>query len=309
MVDLDTFLTALYVVVDEICQRQGPEPPHPGPVPALSRSEVVTLAIFGQWAHFPSERAFLRFAAQQLRGCFPRLVSRSQFNRQLRQQQTLISQVALAVAAWLRCDQAAGEILDCAPAPIRNPKRRGSSWLAGLADVGRSLRLGWYYGFKVLTAVTPEGVITGWGCGPASANDRPLAETLVALRQQPDPRLPSAGHPARARTYLADTGFASRRTETRLRETYGVTLVASPQRGSLRRWPPAVRRWAAGQRQMVETVHGRLLHTFRLERDRPHSLAGFLTRVAAKAALHNFCCWLNHELDRPLLAVAELLDW
>jgi hypothetical protein len=26
-------------------------------------------------------------------------------------------------------------------------------------------------------------------------------------------------------------------------------------------------------------------------------------------ALHNFCIWLNQELDRPNLAFADLLDW
>ncbi len=31
---------------------------HPGPAPALSRSEVVTLAVFGQWAQLRRERAF-----------------------------------------------------------------------------------------------------------------------------------------------------------------------------------------------------------------------------------------------------------
>src|SRR5690606_34014567 len=152
------------------------------------------------------------------------------------------------------------DVLDVAPVPVRTAKRRGRGWLAGIADIGRSLRLGWFAGLAVLTTVSLEGVITGWGVAPASTNERPLAETLMAVRAHPDPRLPSVGTPVA--TYLADSGFAGADVETHLAATYGVTLVATPQRGSRRRWPTAVRRWVARHRQIVETVVGRLLHTF-----------------------------------------------
>jgi hypothetical protein len=46
-------------------------------------------------------------------------------------------------------------------------------------------------------------------------------------------------------------------------------------------------------RQVVETVNGCLHHPFRLDRKRPHALDGFQARLAAKAALHNFCIGLN----------------
>jgi hypothetical protein len=59
MVDVDPLLTAVSVIVDDlVCQRPAPVPP--GPAPALSRSEVVTLALFAQWPPFGSERAFYR---------------------------------------------------------------------------------------------------------------------------------------------------------------------------------------------------------------------------------------------------------
>jgi hypothetical protein len=31
--------------------------------------------------------------------------------------------------------------------------------------------------------------------------------------------------------------------------------------------------------------------------------------LAAKLALHNFCVWLNEQLDRPPLSFADLVDW
>ena len=46
--------------------------------------------------------------------------------------------------------------------PVRDAKRRGAGWLAGYADIGWSNSLGWYEGFRLLAAVDPTGVITGF---------------------------------------------------------------------------------------------------------------------------------------------------
>ena len=78
MEHLDTFLTTLYVMVDDFCKEHGLSlPSHPGPVANLSESEVITLSLFGQWARFPSERAFYRFAEGHLMSAFPTLPDRS----------------------------------------------------------------------------------------------------------------------------------------------------------------------------------------------------------------------------------------
>ena len=58
MIDVDTFLTTLYVTVDDFCQSHLPEKSQPGPEASLSPSEVVTLALFAQWTRFNSERDF-----------------------------------------------------------------------------------------------------------------------------------------------------------------------------------------------------------------------------------------------------------
>ena len=47
MVDVDTFLTILYVMADDFFKTTLPSESYPGPQAALSRSEVVTLALFG----------------------------------------------------------------------------------------------------------------------------------------------------------------------------------------------------------------------------------------------------------------------
>jgi|SRR5581483_682122 len=70
MVDVDTFITILYVMVDDFCQSHPiTQDRHPGPQVVLPESEVVTLALFGQWAQFGSKRAFYRYAEPLSRRC------------------------------------------------------------------------------------------------------------------------------------------------------------------------------------------------------------------------------------------------
>ena len=78
MLDVDTFLTALYVMIDDLCQCHRTEHSRPGPEASLCRSEAITLAVFGRWSRFASERDFYRYAEDHPRGAFPTLPERSQ---------------------------------------------------------------------------------------------------------------------------------------------------------------------------------------------------------------------------------------
>jgi hypothetical protein len=264
MVDIETFLTTLYVMSDDFCKRHLPaEVPHPGPQASLSRSEVVTLALFGQWVQFPSERAFYRSAELHLRAAFPALPDRSQFNRLMRQQRDAITAFSLYLVELLEAQHCLYEALDSTAAVTRDAKRRGRGWLAGQADIGWSNRLGWYEGFHLLLCVNPMGVITGFGFGAASTHDQLLASTLFAARQHPSARLPSAGLPAQG-YYIADKGFAGQQPHRRWKVQAGVEIVTPPHQSSKReRWPKALRRWLASIRQIIETVNDKLLNTFR----------------------------------------------
>src|SRR5512144_1494258 len=156
MVDSDTFLTTLYVMIDDFCKSHL-SPEHRGGAPAsLTPSEVLTLALFSQWQRFPSERGFYRYAQRHLRGAFPPLPDRSQFNRLLRQQQEALVIFSLSLVQRLQAQHCAYEVLDATAVPTRDAKRRGLGWLPGLADLGWSSRLGWYEGFDLLLAVTPH---------------------------------------------------------------------------------------------------------------------------------------------------------
>jgi hypothetical protein len=83
MVDVDTFLTILYVIADDFCQSHPPKR-RPGPQPSLSEGEVIALALFARWGRFSSERDFYRYAEARLRDAFPTLPDRGSSRKRSR---------------------------------------------------------------------------------------------------------------------------------------------------------------------------------------------------------------------------------
>jgi hypothetical protein len=308
MLDTDTFLTTLYVITDDFCKTHLPCEVRPGPGAALTRSEVITLAVFGQWRQFPSERAFYRYIRHRFLSAFPTLPDRSQWNRLVRHYRDDLARLFLFLTDVLLARECTYEIVDTMGVRTRNIKRRGPGWLPEQANIGTCSRLGWFEGFRQLLAINPIGVITGFGFGSGSAKDQPLAETLFALRAHPNPCLLSAGQPARG-SYIADSGFTGAPNAQRWAADYGAWLECVPQAELANPdWQPW-RRWLTSLRQIIETVNDRLLNTFGLDSERPHHITGFQARLAAKAALHNFCIWLNIQSGRQPLAFADLVDW
>jgi hypothetical protein len=243
----------LYVMVDNFCKTSLLPERRPGPQGTLRRSEVVTLAIFGQWQGFGSERGVSRYAQRHLRAAFPQLPTREQFNRQVRQQHAALVAFFLHLVARLAAQRCASEALDRSGVPTRDAKRRGAGWLPGLADIGGSNRLGWYEGFHLVMAVNPVGVLTGFGCGPASAKDQPRAAPFVALRRYPHAGLPSPGAPACGPS-VVDKGCEGQANQQTWWQAYGAQVICPPKRNSRAPWPKRLRRWLAGVRQIVETV-------------------------------------------------------
>ncbi|CAA9463282.1 MAG: hypothetical protein AVDCRST_MAG58-2985 [uncultured Rubrobacteraceae bacterium] len=230
MLDVDTFLTTLYVIVDNFCQSRVPaQRPAAGPEASLSSSEVVTLAIFARWSRFASERDFYRYAQTHLREAFPTLPNRSQFNRSVRHRLDLIEAVALDLVEMIKARRCPYEALDSSAVPIRDAKRRGEGWLPGYADVGWSNSLGWYEGFPPARCRQPGGGDHRlWFRLAASTKDQPLAKTFFAARHEPNPRLPSVGSAAMG-PYVTDKGFEGEENHRRWLGLYGAGVICPPK--------------------------------------------------------------------------------
>ena len=110
MIDMDTFLLILYVMVDDFCKSHLPAERRPGLEASLTRSEVITLVIFGEWYRFRGQRDFYRFANQKLRPAFPTLPARAQYNRLTRRYRDDIVAFFLYLVELLEARQVPFEI-------------------------------------------------------------------------------------------------------------------------------------------------------------------------------------------------------
>jgi hypothetical protein len=143
LVDVDTFLNTLDVMVDGFGKTSLSGQEHPGSQAVLSRSEVMPWAIFGQWQAFGSERGFERYARRHLRAAFPQFPTREQLTHQIRQPPDALIAIFLPLGQLLATLHGAYEALESSGSSIRDAKRRGSGWLPGLAAMGWSNHLGW----------------------------------------------------------------------------------------------------------------------------------------------------------------------
>jgi len=296
MLDLDSFLVSLYVLVDDWWKLDhASQPPKTGRPALLSDPEVITLAILAQWPRFRSERDFWRFARSHLRSYFPNLCSQSQFNRRVRALEPEMRALQLAFARELAEPSAVYRVVDTTlvSAMVRvRASRKGL--FAGQASFGKSAsKTEWVYGFKVALVVEPEGVVSAFGLAPAASDERPIGDALIASD--------------RYEAYLADKGFTGVEWERRWMEVYGALVAAAPKNNSRRAWSRADRRWASGKRQIIEGVIGQLKDFFSLERHRAKTLGGLLTRLAAKIAAYTCAQQINNSLGRPLRHLADLL--
>jgi Transposase DDE domain len=295
--DLDSFLTELYFAVDGWWQTAHPPGARPrvGRRPRLSPSEVLTLAVLGQWPRWRSERDFWRFARAHLRDAFPCLGSQSQLNRRIRALEPELRALQTTLAAGLVDPADLYRVLDTTLLPaIHRVRACRHGLFVGQATFGycRS-KTDWVYGFKVALAVTPTGTVTAFGLAPAACDERPIGDALVAAD--------------RFGCYLTDKGFASAAWEAHWQDRYGATVLATPTRRMRRAWPAAACTWAAGKRQVVEQVIEQLKDFFALERHRAKTLGGLLARLAAKVAAFTCGQWLNVGHDRPPRHFADLL--
>ena len=275
MMPLADVFVHVYVLVDDALRR-GAVPPRPGPAPACSDAEVLTVALTRHLLGRPSEAGFLAEVRRDWGHSFPALPAQSEFNRRVRWLWgafELVRQHAARAAPedpWQQVDTTA--------LPVKHPSRvRGpDSW-----DGPNGLRAGfgfdaahreWFYGFR-LAVRTDLGtrLVRAWGLVPAAVDERAAADGLL------DGTPPDG--------LLLDRGFLSRAwaADQRARGTRVVYAHGRVERQSL---PAAVRRPVAALRNRVETTIGELTETLALARHGARTVWGLLARAAATILAH-----------------------
>jgi len=335
--DLETFFTELYVLIDDWynTEESVQVAKHAGAVQAMSDSEVLTMMVASQWrvgVVWRSERGMLRWLEAYGRGMFPRLLKRSAFNERGRQLCGAFVKLHQAVADRLGCKQAGYEVVDGQGVPAFSngqALRENGHWLWESQKGHGGTHGGFFYGDRLLACVTQAGVITGWLLASANVNERWVLQAFLSARAglvavyapPPDPKSKeSASVPPVERIgpfqavgsssgvpYVVDRGFNGQRWIDQWRSDCQATVLAVPPDNAPNPWSAAAKHHLAAWRQIIETVFSILATVFALDQVQAHSYQGLYTRVAAKAAAFNLGLLFNRQAGRPDLAHATLL--
>jgi hypothetical protein len=273
----DLFVYTYALVDDAITTGTLRIPPRPGPAPACSDAEVLTIALVRHLLGRRSEAGFLAEIARDWAGLFPVLPHQSELNRRIRWLWGAFDQLRVLLVGMLPVDDCAQ--IDTSALPVKHPSRVRSpdGWLGpnGLhARFGRDAAHGeWFYGFR-LAVKTDLGsrVVRAWSIVPAAVNERLVASDL--LDDGPVPR-----------DLLADKGFNGRVFAAE-QAARGTAVLVPPTKAQRATMPKSLQKVIACWRNRVEATFGEITDRMELARHGAHTFWGLLARTAATIAAH-----------------------
>jgi Transposase DDE domain len=278
MLPLADLFVHVYVLIDDALKtRVVTIPPRPGPQPACTDAEVLTIALTRHLLGRPSEAGWLAEVRRDWAHLFPRLPAQSELNRRTRWLWGAFELLRTYLAAQLPAD--VWQQVDTSALPVKHPSRvRGpDGWVGpnGLrAGFGRdAAHAEWFYGFR-LAVRTDLGsrLVRAWGIVPAAVDERVVADGLL------DGVPPPGG-------LLLDRGFVGRGWVAEHAQR-GTRVVMAPSRAERRELPVSVRRPVAVLRNRVETTLGEVTEQLGLAHHRAVTFWGLLTRTAATMLAH-----------------------
>src|SRR5258708_13590399 len=164
--DMNTFLTTLYVYVDDWYKAEIPDTiaRRRGPDGQLSDSEVLTLALVGQWrwgVPWQSERGMVRYMQGEGRQWFPGMLGRSRYNERARCLWVVLIKLQQGLAEQLGSRTALYEGADCVPWPCCSTaqSRKKRHWLLW-GTHGHGGTHDWNLGDQAVVGVQPEDRLT-----------------------------------------------------------------------------------------------------------------------------------------------------
>jgi hypothetical protein len=274
MIDL---FTIIFVLVDDWYQTEGIKllRGKPGAKPEFTDSEVMTLMLAQEFIPFPSETQYIGFIRANYLALFPRLVDQSQFNRRTRALRLLVEQLRrywLVQKGWQLHTR---YLLDTKPVPVLGYKRnKDHSDFAGSANFGRCVSRNLkYFGYKLVTISTLNGIPIVYDLVPANTDERLAAEAVIDYFSFCD--------------IFADKGFVGFKWQTRIFDQTN-NLIWTPRRANQKvQNSPDLDRWLSHIRERIEGVFHEIQNTGRnIERFLAKTILGLTTRVIAKMAAH-----------------------
>lgn len=293
--DLDTLLTALYVLVDDhvIPPRQRT----PGRPKKLTDAELVCLAVAQVLLGARSEHHWLRLCYGRLGHLFPYLPKQPGYHKRIKAAAPLICQTSLYLATLCPSWGDDLRLLDATPVPCgasRETVKRSD--LAGWANYGYcAAHSRWYWGLKLYVIATVEGMPVTWCLADPKLGEREVAEELLGHARE-------TGALRTGMVVLADKGLAGQEIERFAADIAGV-LLAHPDRKDARQ-----RRFGnlARMRQWIEAIYDTVKDQLDLEGHGGRTPAGVFARVAQRLLALAAVIWhnwkINAQVKRSLIA-------
>jgi Transposase DDE domain len=282
--DLDSLLTALYVLADDLLPKRC----GPGRKPRISDAEVIALAVAQVFLDCPSERRFLRFARARLGELFPYIPKQSGYNKRVR---ALAGQVCLLINLLARscpsfCDRL--RLLDSTPVPCAQSRETVKrSDLAGYAAYGYcTSHSRYFWGFRLYLVCSPDGMPHGFCLAPANQPEREVAAALLE-------RMHADGSLQGFEFIIGDKGFAGEEFQQL------VSQLAAQLLRPDRRDEPQHHGNLSGVRQWIESIIDTTKGQLSLERHGGRTLDGVWARICQRVLALAIGVWNNWQNGQP----------
>jgi hypothetical protein len=286
----EDFCLWMYVAVDEFWARLGGRYRRPGPAPACTDSELLTMVLVGECRGWDLETEAVA-CWRERRDLFPHVPERSRFNRRRRALQGALNDLRRLALAALDLAQDRHCAIDSLPVPVLQyhlvpGSPAAGTWRAHGAAFGRvASKKQTIFGYKLHLLVTLNGVILDFALAPANLSDLEVGAALLA--------------PHRDRLVLGDKGYISAPVAAALRTAAGVTLFTVPRANQHVQLSAPVAALHAHWRQVIETVNDQLAEQFHVGHTHAHSCWGLCARLHGKLAAHTLCVYLNRRRGAP----------
>ena len=286
----EDFILLVYTIIDDlyhqfvptsVSQRRNVD------TAKMSDSEIITLSICGELAGIDSENAWYSFVKRNYRHLFPRLCSRTRFNRTRRALLQVTELLRQKLTHSFPIPTSRYFVMDSFPLPVCKfgRARYCRSFRVDGANYGKCpSKKETYFGFKVHALITIEGYITAFEITPASVDDREglrdFAENHLCL------------------TVLGDKGYTEEQLWEDMQEK-GICLMSLKPSNHKNNWPKEVRQVIFRFRRRIETVFSQLSEQLNAEKVLAKSFRGLCTRLQNKILGHNLCMAFNSIFREP----------
>lgn len=286
----EDFILLVYTIIDDlyhqfvptsVSQRRNVD------TAKMSDSEIITLSICGELAGIDSENAWYSFVKRNYRHLFPRLCSRTRFNRTRGALLQVTELLRQKLTHSFPIPTSRYFVIDSFPLPVCKfgRARYCRSFRVDGANYGKCpSKKETYFDFKVHALITIEGYITAFEITPASADDREglrdFAENHLCL------------------TVLGDKGYTEEQLWEDMQEK-GICLMSLKPSNHKNNWPKEVRQVIFRFRRRVETVFSQLSEQLNAEKVLAKSFRGLCTRLQNKILGHNLCMAFNSIFREP----------